>query len=273
MVLFEHRPAEEGDKAAGGNTGVVGLEQEGRLLAADQKTAPGQTTTPRKRPGAGTAIKHGTVQPIKKAPVISNGPSEETLRQFEKFSQDVENEEVGKSPLSPSKIKPKAPKLRFKDRHPEQAAALGIKDPNAMDIDSEEYVYDTYVREIIMPDANGSIPEIQGTIGFIVISEEDEEWWFGQDESDREFDTDDEDSNAEEYYANDYPEDEMSSGDEFDKDPYKHYHGEDNEEYDLDDDARSDHDDDQPFGQAVPKSQTGYWGRAGEEGDVIQSRE
>jgi hypothetical protein len=161
---------------------------------------------------------------------------------------------------------PKAPKLRFKDRHPEQAAALSGKDPNAMDVDTDDYVYDTYVREVIMPDADGKVPEPEGTVGFIVISEEDEEWWFGDDESDKEFDTDDEDENAEDYYGNDYPEDELSSDDEFERDPYSYFHGDDKEEYGLsdDEDADSDEDGDEPFSQGVPKPQAVYWGKAGE---------
>lgn len=136
-----------------------------------------------------------------------------------------------------------------------------------MEVDGEDYVYDTYIREIIMPDAEGKIPEPQGTVGYIMLTEEDEEWWYDNDQSDKEFDTDDEDSNAEEYYANDYPEDELSSEDEFDRGAYRHYHGEDNEEYDLDDEVRSDEDEEQPFRQAVPKPQVpnGYWGRVGEQ--------
>jgi hypothetical protein len=220
-------------------------------LPAVQEQAP----TPRKRPGAGarTILKpHGT----KEAPKGIDGPSDEVIAQFEKFSNDVENEvmkETKASRLSPSKIKPKAPKHRFKDRNP--------KDPSAMDVDSEDYVYDTYVREVIMPDADGKILAPEATVGLIVLTVEDEEWWFEEDESDREFDTDDEDSNAEEYYANDYPEDEVDSDDEFERDPYRYHHGD--EEYDLDD-AGSDEENEQPLRQTIPKLQAGYWGQQGE---------
>jgi hypothetical protein len=192
------------------------------------------------------------------------------ISQFEKFSYDVENEEVEKTRLarlsSPSKFKPKAPKLRYKDRHPEQAAALEGNDPDAMDamdVDGDDYVYDTYVREIIMPDASGKIPEPRGIVGFIVLTEEEEEWWFGEDESDREFDTDDQDSNAEDYYANDYPEDETDSDDDSDRGGNDYIHGADNEdEYDLIDGAGSDDDEEKSFRQTIPKVGGARWGPA-----------
>ncbi|KAF2634790.1 hypothetical protein P280DRAFT_485194 [Massarina eburnea CBS 473.64] len=227
---------------------------------------------PRKRPGAGAA-------PVARAKATTTNkpstkaPSEDEVKQFEKFSQEVEQDEVAKSksPTSP-KFKPKVPALRYHERHPESAAAL---DPDAMDVDVDDYVYDTYIREVIIPDAQGKLPEPQGTVGVIVLKDEDEDWWNGDDESDREFDTDDEDENAEDYYANDYPEDEVDSDDEFDRNLYqsKFRHGSDDEEYDLDDDdededagARSDeNEDDEHFRRIAPlHPPPGYWGRAGE---------
>lgn len=46
---------------------------------------------------------------------------------------------------------------------------------------------------------------------------------------------------AEDYYGNDYPEDELDSGDEFDREVYKYRNGiSDDEEFDKDYDGRSD---------------------------------
>jgi hypothetical protein len=139
-----------------------------------------------------------------------------------------------------------------------------------MDIDNDDpnnpYVYDTYVREIVKPDAEGNIPIPSAettSIGYIVLTTEDEEWWYESDSSDNEFDTDDEDENAEDYYANDYPEDELSEDDEFDRDPYRHYHDENDETYDLDADG-SDVDEEEAFSTAIPKVKGAYWGVAGE---------
>ncbi|KAF2686336.1 hypothetical protein K458DRAFT_430185 [Lentithecium fluviatile CBS 122367] len=247
---------------------------ETRVPRAPSAAAP-DTARPRKRPGAGTAP-HG-VKPVAAAKTAHGaGPPEDVVRRFEQFSAEVEEDELERSrsgsrpPASPTKFKPRVPALRYKDRHPEKAAVLAEHDPDAMDLD--DYVYDTYVREVIVPDANGKIPEPQGTVGIIVLNEEDEEFWNGDNESDREFATDDEDENAEEYYANDYPEDEMSSDDEYDRNFYKpsHRKGSD-EEYDLndssDDDAgaRSDGDeDDEHFRRVAPLTAPGYWGRPGE---------
>ena len=227
VVLLESRESVDEVETLERDSESAVQQKHTKFSAAPLAVVEEQTSPIRKRPGAGarTFVKP---QGVKEARRGADGPTAEVIQQFEKFSNDVENNEVGKTKtahLSPSKVKPKVPKQRFRDRHPEQAAALGIKDPNAMDVDTDEYVYDTYVREIIMPDADGKIPVPQATIGLIVLTQEDEDWWYDEDESDREFDTDDEDSNAEEFYANDYPKDELASDDEFERDPYTYHHG------------------------------------------------
>ena len=45
---------------------------------------------------------------------------------------------------------------------------------DAMDIDGEEYVYDTYIREVVLPDANGKLPEPVGTVGVLEIKEDED---------------------------------------------------------------------------------------------------
>ncbi|ORX89336.1 hypothetical protein BCR34DRAFT_609252 [Clohesyomyces aquaticus] len=160
---------------------------------------------------------------------------------LEKLTEDVAKKETGPgvAPQMKSRFKPKAPALRYKDRHPEVA--------EAMEIDDDDYVYDTYYREEVMDGTSESVAEPTGSVGVIVIGEEDEDLWegFGEEEedSDRVY-TDDEDENAEDYYANDYPEDELESEDEFDKNPYRYHHGSDEEEYDADNDPWSDEEED-----------------------------
>jgi hypothetical protein len=230
--------------------------------------APQEPARPRKRPGASSALKSAPKPPTQ----FITQPTEQDVRQLEAFAHQVEHEDSHPdTALSPSKHKPKAPALRFAERHPEKAAALDSAE--AMDIDNDEYVIDTYIREAILPDADGKLPAPTGTVGFLVIGVEDEDWWNGQDESDREFDTDDDDENAEDYYANDYPEDELSDDDEFGRDVYqkKYRHGSDDEEYDLDDDdddmalGSGEDEDDLHFKMTVPKSQQpGYWGMTGQ---------
>jgi hypothetical protein len=232
-------------------------------------SAPNGTPQPRKRPGAGAAVRD--LRPVASRQSLSKkDPSEDQVKHFEQFAQEVEQDEVDKPkpPTSPLKFAPKVPALRYKERHPEKAALL---DADAMDID--DYVYDTYVREVVVPDAQGKLPEPIGTVGVIVLKDEDEDWWNGNDEDEEKFDTDDEDENAEDYYANDYPEDELNSDDEYDRNLYQSTfrHGSDDEEnsWDSDDDdvgARSDGDeDDEHFRRiAAPRPAPGYWGQMGE---------
>lgn len=176
---------------------------------------------------------------------------------------------------SPSKHKPRAPAQRFAARHPDKAAALAVQDansdPDAMDIDTDDYVIDTFIREPILPGADGKLPPPTGVVGLLVLKDEDDDWWNGDDESDRDFDTDDEDENAEDYYANDYPEDELSEDDEFGRDVYqkKYRHGSDEEDFNANEDedaiGSGEDEDDLHYKMTVPKAQrAGYWGAVGE---------
>jgi hypothetical protein len=261
--IEERQGSESQDVAMGGQAEA----------SAPAEPTPDATSRPRKRPGAASALQH-SAKPAAQRTVPVVAPSDNHVRELEAFSREVERVDNLEIPLpSPSKHKPKAPARRFADRHPDKAAALASEDEvsndaDAMDVDSE-YVIDHYVREPLLPDA----PVPTGDVGLLVISEDDEDWWDNEDASDREFDTDDEDSNAEEYYANDYPEDEMSDDDEFDRNLYKkkYRHGSDDEEFNLgddDDDAvgSGEDEDDLHFKMTVPKTQKvgGYWGMHGE---------
>jgi hypothetical protein len=263
-------PEREQQVARNGGLPIGG---EVHLPAPEPTTEPAR---PRKRPGAGSALHH-TARPATQRIPQATKPSENDVRELEAFSKEVEKVDNLEIPLpSPVKHKPKVPARRFADRHPEQAAALASHDGpandnddgDAMDIDSE-YVIDHYIREPIHPDA----PAPTGTVGLLVIGEEDADWWDNEDTSDREFDTDDEDENAEDYYANDYPEDEMSDDDEFDRNLYqkKYRHGSDDEEFNAgsdDDDVAlgsGEDEDDLHFKMTMPKTQkVGYWGMHGE---------
>ncbi|KAF2030715.1 hypothetical protein EK21DRAFT_100211 [Setomelanomma holmii] len=268
-VFVESRLTEE---ARGAKARSEGQTPQGEII----ETTPAETPRPRKRPGAGSALR----APIVTAPQATTEaqkPTEDDLRQLEALSRQVEKEDNLLIPLpSPSKHKPKAPAQRFAQRHPEKAAALAAHDDpsngDAMEIDGEDYVYDTYIREVVLPDADGKLPEPTGTVGVLEIKEDEEDWWNASDESDKEFDTDDDDSNAEEYYANDYPEDELDEDDEYDRNLYqkKYRHGSDDEEYNLDDSddaiGSGEDEDDLHFKMTVPKAQRtpGYWGAASE---------
>ncbi|RMZ67008.1 Transcription factor Iwr1 [Pyrenophora seminiperda CCB06] len=240
---------------------------------------------PRKRPGAGSALHHSSKASIQwKQPPGTTLPSETDVRHLEALSQEVEkidNRKLGLASPSPSKYKPKPPAKRFADRHPPKVTPdAPPTDADAMDIDNDEYVYDHYVREPVLPNA----PAPTGPIGLLVIGEEDTDWWDADSASDREFDTDDEDENAEDYYANDYPEDELSDDDEFGREVYKAKHrhgGSDDEQWDAEEsegvgsgaelgEEDEDDEDDVHFKMTVPRVGVkkvvgaGYWGVKGE---------
>ncbi|KAL1603378.1 hypothetical protein SLS59_004475 [Nothophoma quercina] len=238
-----------------------------------QKPTLEEPPRPRKRPGTRAASSAIPSKPTQQT-THRTQPSEHDLRELEALSHKLDSEETHPH-TSPSKYKPKAPARRFAEREPEKAAALAAKDGDgeAMDVDNDDYVIDTYIREVLLPDEAGNLPTATGTVGFLVLNEEDEDWWNGSDSDDKEFDTDDDDSNAEEYYANDYPEDELSEDDEFDRNPWKanHRHGSDDEEFDANDSGNdnvigSDEDeDDLHYKMTVPKAKrTGYWGMTGQ---------
>ncbi|KAF1812489.1 hypothetical protein P152DRAFT_458332 [Eremomyces bilateralis CBS 781.70] len=111
---------------------------------------------------------------------------------------------------------------------------------NAMQVDMTtsgqqegEYVYDTFVQY----EATDNLGLSTNNVGILVIEEEDEEYWesYMHHEQGEYVYSDEEDENAEDWYGNDYPEDEVDSDDEYNVDPYKYRdRGSDDEQYDVD---------------------------------------
>ncbi|KAI9702598.1 MAG: hypothetical protein M1836_001078 [Candelina mexicana] len=169
------------------------------------------------------------------------------------------------SQVSPKKVattklktRPKVPALRYAERHPEKSYASKTADP--MDLSSDtgdenDFVYDTYIRQPGKPLIDGADaymenadPEdvFQGNVGLLVITDQDQEEWEAfadNDDSEKDWNSEEEDENAEDYYGNDYPEDEVESDDEFGQGAYNYRRGgSDDEEYDNEDAAWSDDD-------------------------------
>ncbi|KAG6035528.1 hypothetical protein E4U40_002270 [Claviceps sp. LM458 group G5] len=161
------------------------------------------------------------------------------------------------SDRQPLRFKPKSPAKRFHERHPELAVQAPAKsqgdaadnevDGNEGDEDDEDdddddeddenndgkWLYDEYVR---IPAHSVAVDVPSTEVGILVLGEEEESMlFFGSalDEDD-ELGEDDEDENAENYYAADYPEDEVDSDDEFGRQAYMYRHGNnsDDEEFD-----------------------------------------
>ncbi|TLD30918.1 hypothetical protein PspLS_02218 [Pyricularia sp. CBS 133598] len=168
------------------------------------------------------------------------------------------NNNVPLSPASPSprRFKPQAPAKRYAERHPEEAAAaaaaaaaaeaeanmsMDVDDASDTEEDEGDYIIETYVRV-----AADSITEATpDQVGLLVLDNEpDIDYFYGEESDSEEEYEDDEDENAsmgintywnvklilnaraaENYYTADYPDDEVASGDEFDRDAYLYQMG------------------------------------------------
>ncbi|KAI1128540.1 hypothetical protein F5Y10DRAFT_240317 [Nemania abortiva] len=165
-----------------------------------------------------------------------------------------EQERARISHPSTLKFKPKPPTQRYAERHPEEAQH-GV-DKEMVDADAEssdsdgDYIIETYVRVPASSIGDHVPPQ---NVGLLVFDEEpDVEFFYGEDdESEDEWAEDEEDENAENYYTADYPDEEVDTDDEFDKNPYAFRNGNasDLEEYDVDSES------DDPFDEEDATSQ------------------
>ncbi|KAL2181704.1 uncharacterized protein P884DRAFT_253760 [Thermothelomyces heterothallicus CBS 202.75] len=174
-----------------------------------------------------------------------------------------------------SRFKPKAPKMRYFERHPESVAArqrgdavsqapcgtaVMSVDAAAEDTtDEEDYVLETYERVPAERLREQAVPSHR--VGLLVFDTEPDmvEFFYGTEgDSDDDLPEDEEDENAENYYTADYPEEELDWDDEFDRNPYTYttQNDSDREEYDLRyfDDEDNWHDDEQ-YGSFAGRSE------------------
>ncbi|KIX06512.1 uncharacterized protein Z518_04488 [Rhinocladiella mackenziei CBS 650.93] len=130
-----------------------------------------------------------------------------------------------------------------------EKSSLTVPDPPDMLMISkdqeDDYVYETYIRvrydDETQNPPHGANPRTN--IGLLIIEEEDEGLWQKYVDSEDDTDWDEEDSNAEDNPSNDYPEEEISSDDEYGYNVYKYrHHGSDDEAYDDGDDDDDDDD-------------------------------
>ncbi|RMD42210.1 hypothetical protein DV735_g2908, partial [Chaetothyriales sp. CBS 134920] len=112
--------------------------------------------------------------------------------------------------------------------------------PDRMVLD-DELVYDTYIRVTYEDmDLDPATVESSVNFGILVVDEEVEDLWeeYLNEGAEDEDEWDSEDSNAEENPANDYPDEEVDSDDEFGRNPYRYRN------YTSDDDVYSESYDD-----------------------------
>lgn len=166
--------------------------------------SPAPTTNTLKRPGASARLKKPTAETLFQSP--ANPPPDRLTDALHRFALEEDAREVARTKPKVTAI-PKKPVQRYRDRHPEEFAAQNArtqqkKDTDVEMSDDEEYVYDTYIRtkDPVVPFALDSKDPANDHVGYIVISEEDQPLWetyFGEDgDTDKEFDTDDEDENG-----------------------------------------------------------------------------
>ncbi|ROT35710.1 hypothetical protein SODALDRAFT_320236 [Sodiomyces alkalinus F11] len=156
--------------------------------------------------------------------------------------QQTRDAESPRSKPSP-RFKPKAPAQRFAERHPElarrlneQASKEAPESPTDTEMSDEDYEIEVYELTSTPTDYATSLrnipPEQIGVLHF--DTQEDLELFYGNEEEDSDDAWDDEDENAENHYTADYPEDEIASDDEYDRNPYL-YHNDDGSEDDFPD--------------------------------------
>jgi hypothetical protein len=121
---------------------------------------------------------------------LSSGDSPEFVSKMEAWAEQTEEAERGVQHINIPKPTTTEPMIRGSD-----------EDLDMTDRDADgDYVYDTYIRHPVSPNTTID-PTV--AVGHLVISEEDEELWqtyIDDDADDKEFDTDDEDSNGEYSY-------------------------------------------------------------------------
>ncbi|KAF2215243.1 hypothetical protein CERZMDRAFT_94657 [Cercospora zeae-maydis SCOH1-5] len=201
---------------------------------------------PLKRPGKGAAIKTNGNAASSSSNAGGKTDAEmqsmaDTLHQFAVHEASRANGAV----TSPAPAKPKVtamPKLsaqRSRAIHQQrvaQSSAPLSRSPQTDDASMDEegdYVYDTYVLATTSGAAQIDAHDV-GNVGYLIITEEDQAQWetYMDDDLSEEEPSDEDDENAEDWYGADYPDDEVASDDEFDRNAYGYRAGgSDNEEY------------------------------------------
>ena len=209
-----------------------------------------ETRSPLKRPGAGSRVaKTSSPQTNQHNDLDVSLPDQEGLLQYaaEEVGYAYKPQPPTTNSSSVCLVKTTPPDLADWTRKSPHLH-LELDDPSKMDTatpessDDMDYVYDTFVRSQNaddLPAWNDSTGK-PSSFGVILIEEDEQTYWqeFGDDEteSDKDWNSDQDDENAENYYGADYPEDEVNSDDEHGYGVYRYRHGgaSDDEEYGSD---------------------------------------
>jgi len=227
--------------------GESGLVDEKKEDASVNETAPSRKL---KRPGTKAVAAQKPTASAAPLPASAARPHEENMDHITADMNSWVMAEIGatlqemdrEKQRTAARARPKAPALRYADRHPESRThAPGNKeDDDAMAIDSSDeddgdWVIEEYVR---IPLQSMAVDVNPGDVGVLVLEGEEEDVFFFGPAHDEDDDCleDDEDENAENHYTADYPEDEVDSDDEYNRHAYfyRTQNASDDEEYDND---------------------------------------
>ncbi|ESZ92642.1 hypothetical protein SBOR_6976 [Sclerotinia borealis F-4128] len=231
-----------------------------------------QEERPQKKPGRGSRIQVAPAKDVKDTKDITAPQSTPPSALVNPWGLDIDDlaaqmqaytlQEIGRSiaeskasepepvpvqasfrkPAS-SRFKPKKPVLRYKERHPEendmeidQGQISGVETDEDMDTDSE-YIIETYIR---VPAEDIDNEDNKITFGILVLDAQSDIDEFYQDwDTDEEVEDEaEEDENDENHYTADYPDAEVDSDDEYNRNAYAYRTGNasDLEEFDEDED-------------------------------------
>ncbi|KAJ8068043.1 hypothetical protein OCU04_003619 [Sclerotinia nivalis] len=250
-------------------TSVANAAIESENVATEKQD---QEEKPRKKPGRGSRVQVASAKDKKDTKEVTAPQSKPPSALVNPWGLDTDDlaaqmqaytlQEIGRSiaeskaeeptPPSPvqssfrrpasSRFKPKKPALRYKERHPEENAMevdqdqmSGVETEEDMDTDTE-YIIETYHR---VPAEDIDNEDNKINFGILVLDAQSD-----IDEFYQEWDTDEEvedeaeeDENDENYYTADYPDAEVDSDDEYNRNAYAYRTGNasDLEEFDEDD--------------------------------------
>lgn len=215
-------------------------------LAEHRRSASQNNATPEvlKRPGKSSAVRRDVgaeTQSREQKHTKVNSRLEAMANSLHQFAI----EEAAKEPAAKPKVTatPRLPPQRSKELHRKRAqsdARMKSKEGDAEMEDDADYVYDTYV---LAPSSNIGAAQVDaqgvlGSVGYLVITEEDQAVWetYIEDEpSDKDWNSDEDDENAEDWYGADYPDDELASDDENGRNAYGYRNrGSDDEDWNED---------------------------------------
>ena len=219
-----------------------------QVEAATERKAPEERSapaTPLKRPGKGSSLR----TPTKPAKPAETEHERKQMEAMAAYMHEAALEELKTETRPKAVTTPKLSGARSREIHRQRAATNGsisIKSEMDLDDDDDTYVYDTYILApatdvgAIQVDELGQLDNV----GYLVITEDDRSLWetYLEDEpSEKDWNSDDDDENAEGYYAADYPDDEVfSDEDGLGGYGYVHRGAPNDEEWDQDTGAYSD---------------------------------